>query len=187
MRKLRGCAVVLRVCLLLSFTACSSGPDVRHVTIEVQDFGTIKAEIYMKQAPITAKNFMELVEEGFYDGLIFHRIIDGFMIQGGGFDTEFNEKEADTIKGEFEANGVENDLEHTRGVLSMARTQVYDSASSQFFIVQEDSPHLNGQYAAFGKVTEGMDVVDKIASVETDEDGFPVEGLVVITSITADD
>lgn len=186
MKKLRNLAA-LALCMLLLLTACSSGPDVRHVTIEVEDFGTIKAEIDMKQAPITAKNFMKLVEDGFYDGLIFHRIIEGFMIQGGGFDTDYNQKEAETIKGEFEENGVKNDMGHTRGVLSMARTQVMDSASSQFFIVQEDSPHLDGKYAAFGKVTEGMDVVDKIAAVETDVNGLPTEKPVVITSIKADD
>lgn len=187
MKKMRGIAAALVVCMLFLLSACSGDPDVRHVTIEVEDYGTIKAEIYMKQAPKTAKNFMKLVEDEFYDGLIFHRIIEGFMIQGGGFDTDYNQKQADTIKGEFETNGVKNDLEHTRGVLSMARTDVMDSASSQFFIVQEDAPHLNGKYAAFGKVTEGMDVVDKIAAVATDANGLPTEKPVVITSIRADD
>ncbi len=133
-----------------------------HVKINVKDYGTISVELDPTYAPITVENFLSLAESGFYDGLTFHRIIDGFMIQGGdplgtglgGSDT--------TIKGEFSSNGVENPLSHTRGAISMARSQDKDSASSQFFIVHQDSPHLDGDYAVFGYVTDGMDVVDKI-------------------------
>lgn len=133
-----------------------------HVKINVKDYGTISVELDPTYAPITVENFLTLAESGFYDGLTFHRIIDGFMIQGGdplgtglgGSDT--------TIKGEFSSNGVENPLSHTRGAISMARSQDKDSASSQFFIVHQDSPHLDGDYAVFGYVTDGMDVVDKI-------------------------
>ena len=133
-----------------------------HVKINVKDYGTISVELNPTYAPITVENFLSLAESGFYDGLTFHRIIDGFMIQGGdplgtglgGSDT--------TIKGEFSSNGVENPLSHTRGAISMARSQDKDSASSQFFIVHQDSPHLDGDYAVFGYVTDGMDVVDKI-------------------------
>lgn len=129
-------------------------------------------ELYPDVAPIAVENFVKLIEEDFFDGLIFHRVIPGFMIQGGGYDEtfyagNFNSKEADTIKGEFAANGVANDLKHTRGVISMARTNAPNSASGQFFIMHEDYPSLDGQYAAFGKITEGLDVVDRIATGET--------------------
>lgn len=130
--------------------------------IDVKDYGKIEVELYEELAPITVKNFVDLAKDGFYDGLTFHRIITGFMIQGGdplGNGTGGSKK---TIKGEFAQNGVENNLSHTRGVISMARSNDPDSASSQFFIVQADSTHLDGQYAAFGKVTKGMDIVDKI-------------------------
>lgn len=130
--------------------------------IDVKNYGKIKVDLYEELAPITVKNFVSLAKDGFYNGLTFHRIISGFMIQGGdpkGDGTGGSEK---TIKGEFAQNGVENNLSHTRGVISMARSNDPDSASSQFFIVQADSTHLDGQYAAFGKVTEGMDIVDKI-------------------------
>lgn len=133
-----------------------------HVTIDVQDYGTISLELDADTAPISVTNFINLANEGFYDGLTFHRIISGFMIQGGdpnGNGTGGSEK---TIKGEFSANGVENDISHVRGVISMARANDPDSGSSQFFIVHEDSTFLDGQYAAFGHVTEGMDVVDAI-------------------------
>ncbi len=132
--------------------------------IEMQDGGIMKGELYPDVAPITVANFTKLCSEGFYDGLIFHRVIPGFMIQGGGYDATNRPKEAATIKGEFSTNGVENNLKHTRGVISMARTNVYDSASSQFFIMHEDYPSLDGGYAAFGLITEGLDVVDKIAT-----------------------
>ena len=133
-----------------------------HIEIQVKDYGTIKAELDGDTAPITVANFLKLAESGFYDGLTFHRIIDGFMIQGGdpkGNGTGGADK---TSKGEFSQNGVENKLSQVRGTLSMARSQDMDSASSQFFIVQSDCTYLDGQYAAFGTVTEGMDLVDKI-------------------------
>jgi peptidyl-prolyl cis-trans isomerase B (cyclophilin B) len=152
-----------------------------NITIEMQDGGKIKAELYPDLAPITVANFEKLINEHFFDGLIFHRVISGFMIQGGGYDSNMQPKESESIKGEFTANGIENPLEHTRGVLSMARTQVKDSASSQFFIMHQDSPHLDGQYAAFGKVTEGMDVVDKIASVQTDSGDRPTTPQIIKT------
>ncbi len=138
------------------------------VKITVKNFGTMTAELYPDMAPKTVENFVGLVKKGFYDGLIFHRVIPGFMIQGGGFDTDYNHKEADSIYGEFAANGfVQNTLKHTRGVLSMARTNVPDSASSQFFLMHRDSPHLDAQYAAFGKVILGEEVIDAIAAVRT--------------------
>lgn len=130
--------------------------------------GDIIIELYPEKAPKTVENFLGLVKDGFYDGLIFHRVIKGFMIQGGGFDPSFDQKPARAIRGEFIANGfMGNDLKHTRGTLSMARTSDPDSASSQFFIMHEDAPHLDAQYAAFGRVTEGMDVVDKVAACKT--------------------
>jgi peptidyl-prolyl cis-trans isomerase B (cyclophilin B) len=149
------------------------------IEIEVKDYGTIQAELYPESAPITVANFVKLAEDHFFDGLIFHRIIKGFMIQGGGYDENLNSHRAETIKGEFASNGVKNDLKHTRGVLSMARTSIKDSASSQFFIMHEDAPHLDGEYAAFGKVTDGIDVVDKIASVKTDGQDAPFENVVI--------
>lgn len=139
----------------------------------IKNFGEITAELYPEKAPTTVENFLSLVESGFFTGLIFHRVINGFMIQGGGFDETFEQKEAKPIKGEFMANGfMQNDLRHTRGVLSMARTMAPNSASSQFFIMHRDAPHLDGQYAGFGKVIEGIDVVDKIANVQTGSRGW---------------
>ena len=140
------------------------------VVIDVKDYGKITVKLDKKVAPISVENFLNLVNEGFYDGLTFHRIIKGFMIQGGDPQGNGTGGSSTTIKGEFSANGVENNLAHKRGVISMARSSDYDSASSQFFIVHEDSPHLNGQYAAFGEVTDGMDVVDKIAETVQVED-----------------
>lgn len=140
------------------------------ISIEVENYGTINVELDEKSAPITVKKFIELTEKGFYDGLTFHRIISGFMIQGGdplGNGTGGSDVK---IKGEFADNGVDNKLSHTRGAISMARSLEYDSASSQFFIVHEDSLFLDGQYAAFGYVTEGMDVVDKICEDTKVED-----------------
>jgi peptidyl-prolyl cis-trans isomerase B (cyclophilin B) len=149
------------------------------IQIEMENGGIIKLELYPDKAPITVDNFVSLVNEGFYDGLIFHRVIKGFMIQGGDPEgTGFGGSEK-KIKGEFASNGVANDLSHTRGVISMARSKQKDSASSQFFIVQEDSTYLDGDYAAFGKVTEGMDVVDEIASVKTDRNDRPLEDVVI--------
>lgn len=155
--------------------------------IVVKDYGTIKLELDADTAPITVTNFVNLANDGFYNGLTFHRIIDGFMIQGGdplgngtgGSDTN--------IKGEFEQNGVKNDISHVRGVISMARSQDNDSASSQFFIVQADSTYLDGQYAAFGHVTEGMEVVDAICEKMTElglSDSIPAENQPVIETIT---
>ena len=142
-----------------------------HIEIEVQDYGTIKAELYGNTAPITVENFVKLAKEGFYDGLTFHRIISGFMIQGGDPNGNGTGGSSQTIKGEFSANGVENPLKHTRGVLSMARSSMPDSASSQFFIMHQDASHLDGQYAAFGMVTEGMDIVDAICQNTPVTDG----------------
>jgi len=133
-----------------------------YVQIDIQDYGTITAELYADTAPITVKNFLKLVDEKFYDGLTFHRIISGFMIQGGDPKGNGTGGSDENIQGEFAANGVQNDLKHVRGVLSMARSQNMNSASSQFFIMHEDAPDLDGQYAAFGKVLTGMDVVDAI-------------------------
>lgn len=154
-----------------------------NIQIEMTDGKVMKAELYPEVAPITVDNFVNLVKGSFYDGLIFHRVIEGFMIQGGGFNELGDHADAPSIKGEFASNGVENNLKHTRGVLSMARTMVKDSASSQFFIMHQDAPHLDGEYAAFGKITEGMDVVDDIASVQTDFQDKPVKAQ-VIKSIT---
>ena len=143
------------------------------IKFTIKNYGEITAELYPEKAPKTVENFLSLVKDGFFEGLIFHRVIKGFMIQGGGFDTEFNHKEADSIKGEFIANGfMGNDLRHKRGVLSMARTSDPNSASSQFFIMHQDAPHLDAQYAGFGMVIEGIDVVDKIANVKTGSMGW---------------
>ena len=143
------------------------------IKIIVRDFGEMTAELYPDKAPNTVKNFLSLIEKDFFSGMIFHRVIKGFMIQGGGFDESFQQKKADAIKGEFLANGfMQNDLRHTRGVLSMARTSDPDSASSQFFIMHKDSPHLDAQYAGFGKVIEGLEVIDLIAGVKTGRMGW---------------
>ncbi len=138
------------------------------VVIEMENGKKIKIELYPDKAPITVENFEKLVKEGFYNGLIFHRVISGFMIQGGDPLGTGTGGSKNKIKGEFRSNGVQNDLKHTRGVISMARSANPDSASSQFFIMHKDAPHLDGQYAAFGKVVEGIEVVDEIASVQTD-------------------
>ena len=135
----------------------------------------IKAELYPETAPISVHNFISLIQKGFYDGLIFHRVIKGFMIQGGCPDGTGMGGPGYSIKGEFSHNGVENNLKHTEGVLSMARSMHPDSAGSQFFIMHKTSPHLDGEYAAFGKVTEGMDVVNKIAETATDYSDRPIE------------
>ena len=143
------------------------------IKITVRDFGEMTAELYADKAPNTVKNFLSLVDSGFYTGMIFHRVISGFMIQGGGFDESFEQKEAEAIRGEFAANGfVQNDLKHKRGVLSMARTSDPDSASSQFFIMHRDAPYLDAQYAGFGCVVEGLEVIDKIAGVPTGRMGW---------------
>lgn len=145
------------------------------VTFEMENGKVFKAELYPEVAPNTVNNFLSLVRKGFYDGVIFHRVIAGFMIQGGDPKGIGVGGPGYCIKGEFAANGVKNDLKHTRGVLSMARTQVPDSAGSQFFVMHADADYLDGQYAAFGKVIEGMDVVDEIASTRTDFRDKPLE------------
>lgn len=145
------------------------------ILITMENGDEIKAELYPETAPKTVENFLKLVEEKFYDGLIFHRVIKGFMIQGGDPTGTGMGGSKDTIVGEFRANGFQNDLAHTRGVLSMARTNMPNSASSQFFIMHQDAPHLDGQYAAFGKVIEGMEAVDKIASVKTNWQDKPLK------------
>ena len=148
---------------------------IHHAEIEVKDYGTIKVELDADTAPITVTNFVKLVQDNFYDGLTFHRIIDGFMIQGGCPDGTGMGGPGYSIKGEFKQNGFANDLKHEPGVLSMARAMHPDSAGSQFFIMHKTSPHLDGAYAAFGKVTEGMDVVNKIAETATDYSDRPLE------------
>ena len=155
------------------------------VTIELENGGIIKAELYPEIAPNTVNNFICLINKKFYDGLIFHRVIKGFMIQGGCPDGIGTGGPGYGIKGEFSANGFANDLAHTPGVLSMARAMHPDSAGSQFFIMHETSPHLDGSYAAFGKVTEGLEVVNKIAETRTDYSDRPLEPQ-VIKSITVD-
>ena len=155
------------------------------VTIEMENGKKITAELYPDIAPQSVRNFISLANSGFYNGLIFHRCIYGFMIQGGCPDGTGMGGPGYCIKGEFAANGVPNDLRHTRGVLSMARAQAMDSAGSQFFIMVEKAPHLDGQYAAFGKVTSGMDVVDAIASTKTGPNDRPVAEQ-KIASITVD-
>jgi peptidyl-prolyl cis-trans isomerase B (cyclophilin B) len=144
------------------------------VVIEMENGKKIEIELYPDIAPITCENFEKLVNQGFYNGLTFHRIIPGFMIQGGCPIGNGTGNPGWSIKGEFAANGVKNDLKHTRGVISMARSMMPDSAGSQFFIMHEDAPHLDGNYAAFGKVVSGMDVVDEIAMVETDYSDKPL-------------
>ncbi len=153
------------------------------VIIEMENGKKIKLELYPQTAPITVENFEKLVNQGFYNGLIFHRVIPGFMIQGGCPDGTGMGGPGWHIKGEFLANGVKNDLKHTRGVISMARSGMPDSAGSQFFIMHEDAPHLDGQYAAFGKVVEGIEVVDEIAAVDTNYNDKPLNPQ-VIKSIT---
>ena len=156
--------------LCISMFGCQKGTKDYIAKIEVKDYGTITVKLDGKTAPITVQNFVDLAKSGFYDGLTFHRIIEGFMIQGGdpnGNGTGGSDK---TIKGEFKENGVKNNIKHKRGVISMARSSDYDSASSQFFIMQEDNDSLDGQYAAFGHVTKGMKVVDKIC-----EDADPMD------------
>ena len=155
------------------------------VTLEVADYEPIKIELYPEIAPNTVNNFIFLVNQGFYNGLTFHRIIKGFMIQGGCPDGNGTGGPDYSIKGEFSGNGFKNDLKHTAGVISMARSMMPDSAGSQFFIMHKDAPHLDGQYAAFGKVIEGLDVVDRIACVDTDYGDTPLTP-VVMTKVSVD-
>ncbi len=184
---------LLLVCLiaLLCITGCSSEKEEYlngkiNAVIEVENYGNISLELDADTAPITVTNFVNLVNEEFYDGLTFHRIIDGFMIQGGDPSHNGTGGSEKTIKGEFKSNGIDNNISHKRGVISMARSSEYNSASSQFFIVHEDSTYLDGEYAAFGYVTEGMDVVDKIAkdAIVEDSNGTVLyKNQPVITSI----
>lgn len=145
------------------------------VTINMENGGVIKAELYPEIAPNTVRNFIDLINRGYYDGVIFHRVIPGFMIQGGCPEGTGMGGPGYSIKGEFTRNGFKNDLNHSRGVLSMARTMIPDSAGSQFFIMVQDSPHLDGQYASFGKVIEGMEVADEIVKSKRDRGDKPYE------------
>lgn len=154
-------------------------------TITMEDGKVIKIELYPDDAPVTVENFVNLASEGFYDGLTFHRIIEGFMIQGGDPEGTGMGGSDENIYGEFLSNGFDNPIKHERGVISMARAMDPDSASSQFFIMHEDAPHLDGNYAAFGKVFEGIEAVDEIATVDTDMRDMPINP-VVIESITID-
>ena len=149
------------------------------ITMTIKDYGTIELELNPAEAPITVDNFVKLAESGFYDGLIFHRIIEGFMIQGGDPTGTGMGGPGHNIKGEFAMNGVDNKISHKRGVISMARAQHPDSAGSQFFIMHRDGGFLDGQYAAFGTVTRGIEVVDKIAAVATDRRDRPYEDVVI--------
>ena len=158
------------------------------IKINVKDYGTMTAELYPDKAPKTVANFVKLANENFFAGLIFHRVIKGFMIQGGGYTEDMMDKDTDSIKGEFKANGfMANDLKHERGVLSMARTSDPNSASSQFFVMHQNAPHLDAQYAGFGKLTDGFDVLDAIANVKTGSYGWYMQDVpktpVVIESI----
>ena len=150
-----------------------------NILITMKNGDTMEAELYPEIAPVTVENFLKLIEDKFFDGLIFHRVIEGFMIQCGGYDETGCHKECPSIKGEFKSNGFENNLRHEAGVLSMARTMIKDSASSQFFIMHKAAPHLDGEYAAFGKVTKGLEVVNKIATTPTDYMDNPLEPQVI--------
>ena len=155
------------------------------VTIEMENGGKIYVELYPEIAPNTVNNFIDLVERGFYNGLTFHRVIQGFMIQGGDPKGNGTGGPGYTIRGEFAKNGFKNDLPHRRGVISMARSMMPNSAGSQFFIMHADAPHLDGQYAAFGRVVDGMDVVDEIANVNVDYDDKPLKAQ-IMKSVTVD-
>ena len=191
MKKIISFALVLAV---LALCFCSCGKKTYTATIEIANYGTITLELYRNIAPITVDNFVKLAKSGFYNGLTFHRIINGFMMQGGdplgngtgGNTDEYGNKI--TIKGEFKSNGVDNTISHRRGVISMARSSnSYNSASSQFFIMQQDASYLDGEYAAFGQVTSGMEIVDKICSDAVPVDGngtIPAENQPKIISIT---
>lgn len=183
------CVIALVVVLIIAFGGKSNklDADTYYADIVIKDYGTVTVSLDAKAAPITVENFINLANEGFYDGLTFHRIIEGFMMQGGdplGNGTGGSEN---TIKGEFALNGYENNISHVRGTISMARSMDYDSASSQFFIVHLDSAYLDGQYAAFGHVVEGMNIVDKICIESEPIDGngtIPPEAQPVIETIT---
>ena len=169
--------IAILVALLALWGMAALGEEAQYpiATIELENGGVIVAELYPDIAPNTVANFIDLANSGFYDGLIFHRVIAGFMIQGGDPTGTGMGGPGYTIKGEFDANGFENSLSHTRGVLSMARTSKPDTAGSQFFIMHADAPYLDGQYAAFGQVTEGIEYVDAIAATATDAYDRPLE------------
>ena len=150
---------------------CPYLSGLHHVEMVIRDYGTIRLELDADTAPISVTNFIDLVNAGFYDGLTFHRIIEGFMMQGGGFDESGIPRPSGSIKGEFAANGVDNGIAHDRGVISMARANDFNSGSSQFFIMHQKAEHLDGQYAAFGHVTEGMEIVDRICENTPVQDG----------------
>lgn len=192
MKKKRKLLVILALVLVLLLSACGKdekevqGVGTHHVEINIKDFGKITVELNGDVAPVTVENFMKLAEEGFYDGLTFHRIVSGFVIQGGDPLGTGMGGSKENIVGEFSDNGVENNLSHTRGAISMARSLSYDSASSQFFIVHEDSLYLDGKYACLGYVTEGMEVVDAICEkvpALDDEGNVASENQPVIESI----
>lgn len=199
MKRNKMIAAILLLCMILTLAACGAD-DTAQVTvatldetvtyyadIEIQDYGTITVQLDQSMAPATVANFVSLAESGFYDGLTFHRIIKGFMMQGGDPNGNGTGGSDTKIVGEFSANGYSNTISHERGVISMARPKAYDSASSQFFIMHADADYLDGQYAAFGHVTEGMDVVDAIceSAEPTDNNGtIPADEQPVITSIT---
>lgn len=182
-------SVCMMICFMLTISACGTKETPKpteqvsenllkgkhHAVIDVKDYGTIELELDADTAPITVTNFVELAKDGFYDGLTFHRNIEDFMIQGGDPNGNGTGGSKHTIKGEFSANGVENNIKHERGVISMARSQDYDSASSQFFIMYEKASHLDEQYAAFGKVTKGLDVLDKLEKVKAIDNNGSVE------------
>lgn len=149
------------------------------IKMTIKDYGTITLELFAEVAPITVNNFINLVKNNFYNGLIFHRVIEGFMIQGGDPLGNGTGGSSNKIKGEFKRNGVDNPLLHTRGVISMARSMFPDSASSQFFIMHKDAPHLDGSYAAFGAVIDGIEVVDKIASIDVDYNDKPINDIII--------
>lgn len=168
-----------------AFILILNGNKTTYADIVIQDYGMITVELDPEAAPISCKNFVELAESGFYNGLTFHRIIEGFMMQGGAPNSDSEEPK--NIKGEFSANGWDNPISHTAGVISMARAQAYNSGSSQFFIVHKDSPHLDGQYAAFGRVVAGMDVVNAVCETAepTDDNGsIAKDAQPIITSVT---
>lgn len=193
MKKRNVICAVLSAAMLLScvlFSSCGKKDETKTpasdcvATIEIKDYGTITVALDASAAPETVANFVSLAKSGFYDGLTFHRIIEGFMMQGGA--PKEGSKSPETIKGEFSANGVDNKLSHTRGAISMARANPYDSASSQFFIVHKDSTFLDGKYAAFGYVTSGIEVVDAVceAAKPTDDNGsIPEDQQPVIVSV----
>ena len=171
-------AAILACMMLFALVGCNGNSESVgkvNVEISVKDYGKIRLELDGDTAPITVANFVSLVEDGFYDGLTFHRVVKGFMIQGGDPNGDGTGGSDKTIKGEFSANGVDNDISHERGVISMARSSAYDSASSQFFICHGDSAFLDGNYAAFGHVTDGMDVVDAIAECEVEYNAYGTE------------